>query len=268
MLGKLLKYELKGTAHYFLPLFAAMLVFSVLNRLLGSVFNTTNWVIGILIFIEVVLITAIVVMTLVITIQRFYKNLLGNEGYLMFTLPVSTHHNILAKLLAGTLWNIATVLMVAVSIMVMNWQAGSLGEIFGSAWQSFSFFSITEMGVNPVLMLCEWTVVGLIAVAANILFLYLAMAIGQLFNEHKFLASVGAYLVLLVGQVIALTILVNILDSLPSVWFRGLANWLESLPPAAAVQFGMLFLTLCSVIVGAVYYFFTYRLLNRKLNLT
>lgn len=268
MLGKLLKYELRGTAHYFLPLFAAMLVFSTLNRLLGSVFGRMNWITGILIFIEVVLITALVVMVLVITIQRFYKNLLGNEGYLMFTLPVSTHHNILAKLLAGTLWNIACVLMVALSIIIMSWQSGSLGEMFSQSWQSFVYFAAIEMGSSPVLLLGEWTLVGLLMISCAILLLYLSMAIGQLFNDHKFLASFGAYIVLTIGQVTGLVIIGNIISSLPSIWFRGLANWVESLSPAAGVQFGMLFLIVCSVVIGAVYYFFTHRLLDRKLNLT
>lgn len=269
MLGKLLKYEIKGTAHYFLPLFAAMLLFSLLNRLAGGMLNMeSGWVIGILVFIEVVLIIAVVVMVLVITIQRFYKNLLGNEGYLMFTLPVSTHHNIMAKLLAATLWNIACALMVALSILIMMWQAGPIGEIISSMWHDFSNMAWLELNSSPILLLFEWTLISLLGVSCNILFLYLAMAIGQLFNEHKFLASFGAYIVLTIGQAIAMVIIANIFDALPMVWFRGLAQWVESLAPAAGVQLGMLLLAVVPVVLGGVYYFFTHRLLNKKLNLT
>ena len=37
------------------------------------------------------------VVTAVILIQRFYKNLLGSEGYLMFTLPVTVTQHLLSK---------------------------------------------------------------------------------------------------------------------------------------------------------------------------
>ena len=35
MLGKLMKYEIKATARLFLPLYAALLVFSLINRFLN-----------------------------------------------------------------------------------------------------------------------------------------------------------------------------------------------------------------------------------------
>ena len=47
----------------------------------------------------VVLIISISAITLIIMVQRFYKNLLGDEGYLMFTLPVKTWQNVLNKLI-------------------------------------------------------------------------------------------------------------------------------------------------------------------------
>lgn len=37
------------------------------------------------------------VVTAVILIQRFYKNLLGSEGYLMFTLPVTVSQHLFSK---------------------------------------------------------------------------------------------------------------------------------------------------------------------------
>ena len=48
------------------------------------------------------------VVTAVILIQRFYKNLLGSEGYLMFTLPVTVTQHLLSK-------TIIAVVMIALS---------------------------------------------------------------------------------------------------------------------------------------------------------
>ena len=39
--------------------------------------------------------------TCVVTIQRFYKGLLGQEGYLMFTLPVKNWQLVFSKALVS-----------------------------------------------------------------------------------------------------------------------------------------------------------------------
>lgn len=96
MLRKLLKYEFKATARTMVPLYIVLIAFSlfhlVINPLdvLESTGNTSiRTIIAMLdIMLYVVLIVGLSIMTLVIMIQRFYKNLLGDEGYLMFTLPV------------------------------------------------------------------------------------------------------------------------------------------------------------------------------------
>jgi hypothetical protein len=268
MLGNLLKYELKGTAHFFLPLFAATLVVSIIIRLFSGLFGRgLYWISGLLIFIEVLLMVALAVMVLVITIQRFYKNLLGSEGYLMFTLPVSTHHNILSKLLAATLWNIGAGLAVMLSFLIMA-SYGRVGEMLGTGWQTFSNFLYNTLNLSPALLLSEWAIVSLICVACSILTLYLAMAIGQLANEHKFLASIGAFIGLQIVGSILTSILGGIVTTMPVSWARALVTWAESLSAAATVQLVTLMVAVSAIACGAIYYFLTHWLLKRKLNLS
>jgi type IV secretory pathway VirB3-like protein len=88
MLGKLLKYEFKATSRIFLPMFGALLIVAAFSRLFMSLSFDVPSVIGVTV--SVIMIIGIIVMTFLLTIQRFNKNLLGSEGYLMFTLPVST----------------------------------------------------------------------------------------------------------------------------------------------------------------------------------
>ncbi|MCL2336631.1 MAG: hypothetical protein FWC60_04335 [Firmicutes bacterium] len=268
MLGKLLKYELKSMAHYFVPLFAATLLFSVLIPLYGNVFgNNSYWISGLLIFVEAVLIIALTVMALVITIQRFYKNLLGQEGYLMFTLPVNTHHNILSKLLAAMLWNTGALLIVALSVIIIMAGSGNISQIFIALWRLFNDTFATA-SLNPFLMLFEWTVIGIINLASNILLLYLAMSIGQLANEHKFLASFGAYLGLEVILSIITAIIGVIITNLPEAWSNGFQIWYAALSPAAAMHLATLGLALISMVCSVLYYFITHWLLKHRLNLT
>ena len=111
MLAKLLKYEFKATARLFIPLYIALITFTLINRVVNTV-ESVQKAIGINIKTilsvismvgYVVLIISISAITLIIMVQRFYKNLLGDEGYLMFTLPVKTWQNVLNKLIFAVL---------------------------------------------------------------------------------------------------------------------------------------------------------------------
>jgi len=124
MLARLMKYEIKATARWLLPLYGTILIFALINRFTlfspVMVFNSTyteysipnqpvfSIVKGIasalFMLIYVLLFVGVFVATLIITIQRYYKNLLGDEGYLMFTLPVKSWQHILNKLLVSLLW--------------------------------------------------------------------------------------------------------------------------------------------------------------------
>ena len=61
-------------------------------------FNTSNKIISAIAVVMAIMygmvIIAAFVITLIVIIQRFYKNLLTDEGYLMFTLPVKAHSHI------------------------------------------------------------------------------------------------------------------------------------------------------------------------------
>ena len=87
MLSKLLKYELKATGRIFLPLFLALLLFAGINRftLSPDEFDAPAMISMIM---YIIIMVGMFVMTFIMMIQRFYKNLLSDEGYLMLTLPV------------------------------------------------------------------------------------------------------------------------------------------------------------------------------------
>ena len=51
-------------------------------------------------------------------LQRFYQNLLGTRGYIMFTLPASVHQQVWSKLIVSAVWFIATGVAVILSFLV------------------------------------------------------------------------------------------------------------------------------------------------------
>ena len=108
MLGKLLKYDFRSIGRILFPVYGAMLVAAIL---LGLSSRNTNVSLTIAIIYSVLLIAAMV-MTVVLVIHRFCQNLLGSQGYLMFTIPVSTGTHIFAKVLTALIWGLIGVLVV------------------------------------------------------------------------------------------------------------------------------------------------------------
>ena len=80
MLRKLIKYEFKATGRILLPLYGALIITAIINRLFIG-FNSGSRALGklhiqLLMLLYVALIVGIGIMTFIIIIQRFNNNLL------------------------------------------------------------------------------------------------------------------------------------------------------------------------------------------------
>ena len=104
MLGKLFKYEVKATARIFLPLYFVLIVFAIINSFMS--FNADDFSLPqfITLTLYIFILVGMFVASLIVMIQRFYKNLLSEEGYLMFTLPVKPYKHIISKLIVSVMW--------------------------------------------------------------------------------------------------------------------------------------------------------------------
>ncbi|MGL6174678.1 MAG: hypothetical protein ACRC1P_08745 [Cellulosilyticaceae bacterium] len=189
MLSKLLKYELKATARTFIPMYIALIIFAIIQRVIGREtignFEELNFAGEITTIVIVALFIALVVITIVVVIQRFYKNLLRDEGYLMMTLPVSTRKLILSKLLATFVWIIGSIGTAVIVILILF---AGYGDFLKQLQYIFSQMITMMVTVEREYMLvfilfgCS-VVVGSIA---NILLIYLALAMSQFSFAHKY----------------------------------------------------------------------------------
>ena len=192
MLKKLMKYEFMAMGRVFLPLFAALILLSLINRLLSYLPVDAPQVIGTII--SVVLMVGIMVLTLVLTLQRFRKNLLSNEGHLMMTLPVKADRLILSKLFVAAICGVASVVVVAISIVIMAMTAVDfsdfikvlkpLGEIFAS------------YPAQSVIYVVEAIILMALSVFSAILMLYTCMSLSMLVNKRRGLFTFGAFVVI------------------------------------------------------------------------
>jgi len=264
MLTKLLKHEFVATGRVFLPAYGAVLITGAIGFLFGKMnLNGTtvpNWIIvmGSLLYIGLVMAT--VVVTYVVNIQRFYKNLLGQEGYLMFTLPAKQSELILAKFIPATCWHLASFVVVVLSAALIG-----LGVVPPSFWSSPDWLGVIDglrmiyqMIINQYLFVaCEAILLVLLSSCATILLMYVSMAIGQLANKGRLWLSIGAYL----GITFALQVIVSIFLAVP-----GLLRSLNALfADSMAVVFGVLIVFYVAQI--AAYFFGANAILSKKLNL-
>lgn len=253
MLGKLLKHEFKATARLLLPLYLIFIALTLLTKLIhkldfikGVLIPTT---ITITYFISIVVSLAI---TLIFTIARFYKNLMTDEGYLMFTLPVKVSALINSKLLMSVFWlmvNIAAVIASLIFVFPFD-----VKEIVDSVMTQLR----VDFGTSANLFIIELVIMILIYIVYAILLVYVSLAIGQLSGSHKILFSAGAFMgIYFIVQILSLICLL-----IAAYFFKDIehvnANLLTLVFPLIAAYF---------ILLSVSFYFITRYIFTRRLNL-
>ena len=202
MLGKLMKHEFRATARIMLPVMGAMVALALLANLSirGLAGNLSDVPMLRILFILIIIffsvaVVATAVMALVIMVSRFYRNLLKDEGYLMFTLPVSVHELIWSKLIVSLVWFLATGLLIflVMALMALNLSHTNLQMILEQfpSWSEILRW-LDEAGVRgQVITFLVQIVLGtLIGIFAVCLHFYGAMALGHMFSKDKVLLSI------------------------------------------------------------------------------
>ena len=202
MLGKLIKHEFRATARIRLPVMGALLALALLANLsLRGLTGDANdiKVLRILFVLTVIFfgigVVATAVMAVVIMVSRFYRNLLKDEGYLMFTLPVSVHELVWSKLLVSLVWFLATGLLIflVMSLTALNLANTNLEMIIEQfpSWAEIRRF-LDEAGIRGQVLTLIFQI-GLAILLTSIvgcLHFYAAMALGHMFTKNKILLSV------------------------------------------------------------------------------
>jgi hypothetical protein len=280
MLGKLMKYEFKATARYFVPAYIVILILTILNRVFFSLadnqFQTPLFmrndlfreiitlISGMTMFLYVIAICALFIFTFIIFIYRFYKNLLSLEGYLMMTLPVRPSQHIWAKLHTSFVWSIASTVVCFLSIVILVFTPQTIPAII--QFMPDALKEIMTLGtvykIHFIFYFIEFLILFIISIYASNMFYYACLALGHRFSKtHRILYSIGAYLVISfimqIISVIAIVLTGFIFNN--SVW--------EPLDPFIAVHFMLIGMIICSIIEFILFYFITENTLSKKLNL-
>ena len=264
MLRKLMKHEFRATGRVMGPLFGLLLIAAIAARfsvgvLLESSARFLNLLGGLFTTAFVIAIVGVCVMSLVLMINRFRTNLLGDEGYIMFTLPASVHQQIWSKLIVSAVWFIATGLAVVAAGFILVAQQGFWLEIRRGFAEIFRHLT-AYYAFNGTAFLFELLALIFVGCCVLCLEFYAAMAIGHSFAAHKVLYSVLSFLGLqFVMQLLSGGILVGtnydiLVVALPS-------------DGVLAMHSVMLTVIASTAVFGAVYYVITTMFLKKRLNL-
>lgn len=272
MLGKLLKYEFKATGRTLLPIYAVLIAMSLLVKSSASA-NTiisdtlSDSLLGILQAVIMVaygcIIGMVCIVTVLLLIQRFYKNLLRDEGYLMHTLPVKPWQNIMAKLVPAVLWSLLSLFMAVLSVMIIGMDMHGWAEFFREAGAALDMF-FQLFGIHVPLFIFELLVLVLSSMANEILNVYVALATGHTANSHRILWSVAAYIGITLAVSFITMLLGNICNTL------GILQYFADIFTGhniAAAHCGLWALIIYTMVVNAAFFGGANHILKHKLNL-
>ncbi len=212
MFRKLVKYEWSAMIRSMAPIYGAAIAVSVLNSLFlnmmvegdGLIARFWEWLTtyfgGIVVFLYIAVLAVLCAYTCVITIQRFYKGLLGREGYLMFTLPVKNWQLVFSKALVSFLIGM---LSMAVAVLCIGTLGGfqffkafimAPGVIRELLVQAFAYDQ--NFSVQMLLFCGELLLAFFIAYFASIYHVYFAVSLGHMAKNHRAFLSVVWYIVI------------------------------------------------------------------------
>ena len=277
MLGKLIKHEFRATGRIMLPLLGAALVLSPVTGFIIRSFDRegfggiVQFLGGTFVGLFFAAVAAICITSIVIMVHRFKSNLLQDEGYLMFTLPVSTHSLIWSKLLVSFVWFVVTAVSSAVFIVIVALVSNAEADITFIIRFSDDLTKLVG-GWNIAVYILEALVCLFLFSCTICLHFYAAMALGHSFADHKTFLSVCFYVVL---SIVMSWLLYIIMGAFGNGILSGLSQIMDmridGMPTAQeyALIPHMLFLTggIYLLITAALYYIPTILPLKKSLNI-
>ena len=283
MLGKLMKYDLRSGIRTFALIWIGLAALAAINGLtLRITFDgdiqskLARFIVTVLpMVLLVALYVAMGIFMLVFIINRFYKGLLGDEGYLMFTLPVSVSEHIGSKLLTSMIFQIGSFAVAVLSggLLLAVLAPANLREITAAVQDMTDYLAGYPLPAGTGWLIAEFAVYMLIGAAVTILQIYTAISIGHLAKKNRGWFALLAY----VGISIAFSIIMNgcmslLLqsDAFPNVplnweFYLDDAGWhvqgVGMMASALGIYIGL------ALLEGTGFFFATRAILSKRLNL-
>lgn len=264
MLGKLMKYEWKATWKLLLPANLVIAVMTIIAWCMTNMVEYSTTEFQLADFFEVMVILtyvasmfAVYVGTTIFLIYRFYTSTYGDQGYLLHTLPVDTHHIMLAKVIVSASWLLINAVMITGSVLFLfTAREDAFLTMMEGVMDVIEFMSGEEITIFTMVMTLVAYVFSLFA---KVLKVGACISLGQLSSNHKLLLSfawyIGIYMV--EGLLSGLYFVIRLA-------FQEHVSYMDYL----SYYDTQWEITLLAGILGCVvYYILTWYVMDRKLNL-
>lgn len=127
MVGKLIKNEFKAGLHSIAPIYIAA-VAAVAFMVVSLAFQIA-WLTAISLIAVIVIALGILIVTLISVISNFNKTLFRDQGYLSFTLPVTSGQLLFAKALCSFVWILLSyVAVIGIFVGIFLYASDMVGE--------------------------------------------------------------------------------------------------------------------------------------------
>lgn len=253
MFWNLVRYEFKNVNKWYLALYGAVIFLSVLIGIqTQSLIKLPEKNLSVLlVFLSTVfggLMVTLVISTIFLIIKRFKGSVYDRQGYLTLTLPVSEHHIITAKLIGAFIWSLIStaVLLLCIYIILLSTNSDEvqLSILLSFVGEHFTGFGLTVLSF-------------LLNTISGILCIYLAISIGQLFNEYRTALAVAAY----IGIQIVIGFIGVFFNTSTNFYVNSLAGFNDNFYMGASIGI------VEELIFIAIFYLGTYYILRNKVNL-
>lgn len=239
MVKKLLKYDLKAYFRVLAPAYVVLLSIALVLRLMqcfeptpvpGDSMVPTQVYEVLFISLVVLLVLAcltVLIITFAQTILVFYRNLFTREGYLSFTLPVSTKQHLKAKTLGAVIVSVTSTLVCLLAGVI-----ATLGEMLVEVWKAFWYLVGEVVEEAGAAHMTFWAIEGVVlvfaALVASYLFYCLCITLGQQAKKNRVLSAFGVFFIFYLAAQLFATLLV-ILVAVDAMWFVDFIEWIIDL---------------------------------------
>ena len=280
MFAKLLKYDMRATKRYALPIFILLVCLTVVGMIDGAVLVSSidnnmsdetflpDFLTAASIFSLLFIIFAIIAVSAIISIMivvEYYKSTVTDEAYLTFTLPVKSKQILLSKTVNGAIWTLAfavasiiSIILILIVMAIFTPTSGNYtpGEIVGD---------FMELG-EALFTLTMAVIYGIMYIINSILLYFMAITLSStITRKNRILCAIGC----IIGVNFAYGIINNVIDMIISLIGIGIMSGTGGSAEGTILASGITLLVRSVIIAGfsVLFFYFTNKMLDKKLNL-
>lgn len=268
MVGKLFKYEAKYYLRLLIPFGIIVLASALFTRILFEfridhiaydvIYGSSQLLFGVSIAVCFGAVT-------VLSVTRFYKNLYGSEGYLSFTLPVTTSQHIWTKLLASITFYVSAIIIALAGLFIVT-----VGEVlveFVKAGNYLIAQIVKSGGIGLLFFFFELLILVFTAVIFETMLFYTCISLGQTAKKNRvFMAFVYYFIYYVITQVIGTVVIIIISILSVSGLIEGIGeyivrniDWIMHVVSIAAI--------IINLGISAIFFIINRHIMIKKLNL-